>query len=149
MHVNKEASSLKILNNVSNTLLIMAESTSRRQSACNARILKQSRWWCVCVCVCVHQCGRFNLCTPCDFSTQRWCIVLHFLMQQSKMTFPATTCCGTFIVIPLIFQSHRHPGVRLVHSKRGVGGMYNNQTLIELAVAYPEMGALKWVLLAG
>lgn len=85
MHVNKEASSLKILNNVSNTLLIMTGKTHLED-----RVPATHAFWsnpddvCVCLCVRVHQCGRFNLCTLCDFHTQQWCIILHFFSYSSQ-----------------------------------------------------------------
>lgn len=119
MHL--EATSLKILNNVSTTLSIMDWSLSRRQSACNTGIFKSSQW--NNVCVRVRLCGCFNLCSHWDFLAQQWCIVLHFLKQQSIMTFPASVSFGTFTVNPY-FKSWNHAAsVWLEHTKQSDCGI--------------------------
>ncbi len=129
----------------------MAESTSGRQSACNACILKQP--WCVCLCACACVCGcvcvsvsvgvliYVHLATfahsneALDYifssSSQKWHskhqLLLHICCDFSHLSILQTAQCsvGTF--------------------KRG--WLYNNQTLIKLAMFLRERHALQWALL--
>lgn len=107
----------------------MTTGMSRRQSACNACILKQARW-CVCACLCVSvRVGGLIYVYLASFthSNDAWYHI--FIYSSQKWHPPALVRCSTFVVIPLISQSDRRPGVRPPRSKGG--GLYDNQTLVK------------------
>lgn len=143
MHVNKEASCLKILNNVSNTLSIMTTGMSRRQSACNACILKQARW-CVCACLCMSiSVGGLIYVYLATFahSNDAW---YHIFIYSSQKWHPGTgslrhICCHSS---HLSVTQTAQCSVATFKRK----GLYYNQTLVKLAVAHREMCTLKWAL---
>lgn len=118
----------------------MAESLSWRQSACNAcnpdDVCVRACAW---MCVCVHLCGRFNLCTPCNFHTLQWCIIFNFLMQLLKNDIPSIN------FLRHIYCDSSHLSILQMCSAgtlKGGGGDY-----IILAVPLPERHALKWAML--